>query len=226
MAASAWISFVIDEEHAPFDRGTIDLALLGARAGNIAGIVRVAEPTPAKLLAALDDGALGVLVPHVSSPEKARAMVAACRYRGGKRGFSNTNRAGGYGGTGMWDHVAAQDESVTTVAMIEDPEALDCLDAIMAVDGLDGIFIGRGDLTVALGSKGLDSPETMGATEKIIAAARKANKRICIMVASAAEADRFRAMGATAFIVSSDQGLMRQAAAKLVADFAALARPA
>lgn len=213
---------VIDEEHAPFDRGTIDLTLLAARASNIAGIVRVAEPTPAKLLAVLDDGALGVLVPHVSSPEKAREMVAACRYRGGKRGFSNTTRAGGYGASGIWEHASAQDEGIATIAMIEDPEALDDLDAILAVDGLDGVFIGRGDLTVALGTSGIDSPETMAATQKIADAARKAGKPVCIMAASATDAARFRAMGASAFIVSSDQGLMRQAAGKLVTDFAAL----
>src|SRR5260370_10923616 len=57
---------VIDEEHAPFARVTIDMALLAARAAGTAGIVRVAEPTPAKLLAVLDDGATGVLVPHVA----------------------------------------------------------------------------------------------------------------------------------------------------------------
>src|SRR5688572_14445356 len=80
---------VLDEEHAPFDRVTIDAALLAARAAGTAGIVRVAEPTAAKLLAVLDDGATGVLVPHVASVAKARDMVAACRYRGGRRGFSN-----------------------------------------------------------------------------------------------------------------------------------------
>ncbi|MGX8010079.1 aldolase/citrate lyase family protein [Mesorhizobium sp. ORM8.1] len=84
---------VIDEEHAPFDRVTVDNLLLAARAANTAAIVRVAEATPANLLAALDDGAAGVLVPHVSSVEKARDVVAACRYSG-KRGFSNSPRAG------------------------------------------------------------------------------------------------------------------------------------
>ena len=88
---------VIDEEHAPFDRVTIDMALLAARASQTAGIVRVAEPTPSKLLAVLDDGASGVLVPHVYSVEKAKEIVAACRYRGGKRGFSNSPRAGAMG---------------------------------------------------------------------------------------------------------------------------------
>jgi 2-keto-3-deoxy-L-rhamnonate aldolase RhmA len=91
---------VIDEEHGPFDRGSIDLALLGARAGGIAGLVRVSDT--GHLLAALDDGATGVLVPHVDSPQRAAEVVALCRYRGGRRGFSNTTRAGGYGGRGIW----------------------------------------------------------------------------------------------------------------------------
>ena len=197
---------VIDEEHAPFDRVTIDNALLAARAAGTAGIVRVAEPTPAKLLAVLDDGATGVLVPHVSSVAKARAIVSACRYRGGTRGFSNSPRAGGYGAVGMWPHAEAQDNSVTVIAMIEDAEALDVIDEIVAVDGLDGVFIGRGDLTVALGAESMDSRPVMEATEKIAAAAARAGKPVCVMVGSIADTERFRPLGATSFIVASDQG--------------------
>lgn len=213
---------VIDEEHAPFDRGTIDQTLLAARAAGTAGIVRVSDPTPSKLLGVLDDGAIGVLVPHVSSAERARAVVEACRYRGGKRGFSNSPRAGGYGELGVWQHVDHADATVTVIAMIEDPEALDDLDAILATPGLDGVFIGRGDLTVAFGASGIDAPEVIAAAEKIAAASKKAGKPVCMMVANAADATRFQAIGASAFIVSSDQGLMRQAAAKLVGDFANL----
>lgn len=213
---------VIDEEHAPFDRVTTDQALLGARAGGTAGIVRVAEASSSRLLAVLDDGAIGVLIPHVSSPEKARDAVAACRYRKGKRGFSNSPRAGDYGAIGMWPHVDKQDAEVTVIGMIEDPEALDCLDAIFQTEGLDGIFIGRGDLTVALGAKAIDAPEVMAAAEKIATTARKYKKAVCMMVASASEAEMFRKIGASAFIVSSDQGLMRQAAVKLTHDFSAL----
>jgi staphyloferrin B biosynthesis citrate synthase len=213
---------VIDEEHAPFDRVTIDMALLAARASGAAGIVRVAEPTPAKLLAVLDDGATGVLAPHVSSVAKARDIVAACRYRGGKRGFSNSPRAGGYGAVGIWDHVDASDSSITVIAMIEDPEALDDIDAIVAVEGLDGFFIGRGDLTVALGAKGLADPAVRSAAEKIIKAAARVAKPVCIMVAGAPEAQEWLKLGVSAFIVSSDQGFMRQAAAKTHSDFASL----
>jgi 2-keto-3-deoxy-L-rhamnonate aldolase RhmA len=210
---------VIDEEHAPFDRVTIDMGLLAARAVGTAGLVRVAEPTPSKLLAVLDDGAAGVLVPHVSSVEKARAIVSACRYRGGSRGFSNSPRAGGYGAAGMWQHVDAQDKSATVIAMIEDPEALDVIDDIVAVEGLDGVFVGRGDLSVAMGAESPNAPAVRAATERIASAAVAAGKPVCVMVGSIAETDGFHALGASAFIVSTDQGLMRQAAAKVVKDF-------
>jgi staphyloferrin B biosynthesis citrate synthase len=216
---------VIDEEHAPFDRVAIDMALLAARASGTAGIVRVADPTPSKLLAVLDDGATGVLVPHVASVAKAREVVAACRYRGGKRGFSNSPRAGGYGALGIWDHVDASDSSVTVIAMIEDPEALDDIDAIVGVEGLDGFFVGRGDLTVALGAKGLADPAVRSAAEKIIKAAATVAKPVCIMAAGAQEGQEWRELGVSAFIVSSDQGFMRQAAAKTHSDFAALRAP-
>jgi staphyloferrin B biosynthesis citrate synthase len=219
MGALGFDFVVIDEEHAPFDRVAIDAALLAARAAGTAGIVRVAEPTPAKLLSVLDDGAIGVLVPHVSSAAKARDIVAACRYRDGRRGFSASPRAGGYGALPMWEHVKQADATVTCIAMIEDPEALDEIDAIVAVEGLDGVFIGRGDLTVAFGAENSSAPEIRDACERIIAAAREAGKPVCVMVGSAAEAKGFRAMGANAFIVASDQAFMRQAAQKALADF-------
>lgn len=210
---------VIDEEHAPFDRVTIDAVLLAARATGIAGIVRVSEPTPSRLLAVLDDGAAGVLIPHVSSVAKAQEVAAACRYRGGKRGFSNSPRAGRYGGLSIWQHVDAADAEVSVIAMIEDPEALDTIEAIAAVDGIHGLFIGRGDLTVALGAPAMDAPEIYDAVKKIAAAARAAGKPVCMMVANADEAAFFAPLGATSFIISSDQGLMRQAASKVLADF-------
>lgn len=216
---------VIDEEHAPWDRVAIDHALLAARASGTAGIVRISEPTAARVLSVLDDGAAGILVPHVSSAAKAREIAAACRYRGGKRGFANTNRAGRYGGTGMWEHIDASDASVTFIAMIEDPEALDEIDEIFAVDGLDGVFIGRGDLTVAYGVENGAAPEVEQACERILAAAMKAGKPVAVLASGADEARRFQAMGATTFLIGSDQGFMRQSAAKALTDLTAIAPP-
>jgi len=106
--------------------------------------------------------------------------------------------------------------------MIEDPEALDAIDAIAAVDGIHGLFIGRGDLTVALGAKSSSDTPVKDAVTRIIAAAKKVTKPVCVMTATAAEAKEFAALGASAFIISSDQGKMRRAAAQTLADFKTL----
>jgi staphyloferrin B biosynthesis citrate synthase len=210
---------VIDEEHAPFDRVVTDVVVLAARASNLASIVRVSSDDATKILSCLDCGATGVLVPHVASVEKARAVAAVARYRGGRRGYSGSPRAGGYGATPMWQLVEEQDTSVCVIAMIEDPEALDNIDEIAAVDGIHGLFIGRGDLTVSLGVKSSADPKVQDAVKRIIAAAKKVSKPVCVMVASAAEAKGFADLGASAFIISSDQGQMRRAAAQSFAEF-------
>lgn len=211
---------VIDEEHAPISRETIDTMLCVARASNIAGIVRVASPDG--LLSALDCGAVGALVPHVASAAKAREIVSACRFRGGKRGYSGSVRAARYGGTPMWTAIDAADKATTVIAMIEDPEALDAIDAIVAVEGLDGVFIGRGDLTAAFGAPKNDAPPVQDAVERITAAARKVGKPVCVMVGNAAEAKPFRALGASVFIVATDQSFLRRAAAQAQTEFASL----
>jgi staphyloferrin B biosynthesis citrate synthase len=213
---------VIDEEHGPFDRLAIDHAILGARAAGTTPIVRVSEASGSRLLSVLDDGAIGVLVPHVASAEKAAGIVAACRYRGGARGISNTTRAGSFGRLGIWEHVDRADATVTVIAMIEDPEAVDDIESILAVDGLDAAFIGRGDLTVAYNVESQEAEPVRRATDRVISAAVAAGTSVCIMVGSAAEAAAFEERGVNAFIVSSDQGFLRQAAGKVIADFAAL----
>ena len=210
---------VIDEEHAPFDRAVTDIVVLAARASNLASIVRVSSGDPTRILSCLDCGATGALVPHVASVEKARAVAAAARYRGGRRGYSGSPRAGGYGATPMWQLVEEQDASVCVIAMIEDPEALDHIDEIAAVDGIHGLFVGRGDLTVSLGVKSSADPKVTNAVKRIIAAAKKVNKPVCVMVGGATEAKDFADLGASTFIISSDQGQMRRAAAQSFAEF-------
>lgn len=210
---------IIDQEHAPIDRTALDQMLLGCKASGLAGLVRV--PALGDVLNALDTGAAGVLVPHVHDVERARHFIAAARYSG-ERGFSNTNRAGGYGARSMAEHLTGQDRDTVTLAMIEDAAALTNIDAILAVDGLDGIFIGQGDLTVSMRAESPRSPEVREAVARILAAARQAWKPVCIMVADAAGAAAFEAAGANAFVVSNDQSLMRGAALSLVDDFKAL----
>jgi len=212
---------VIDQEHAPFDRVAIDTALLAARAAGLAALVRV--DSTASILSALDCGAAGVLVPHVASVTRAREAAAACRYRGGRRGYSGSPRHAGYGAAGMAKTVEAADAAVTVIAQIEDPEALDEIDAIAAVEGIDALFIGRGDLAVALGAASSDAPQVRSAVERIGKAARRAGKPVSVFVGGMAEASWLREQGASAFVVASDQSFMRKAAAQALTELRSLA---
>lgn len=210
---------VIDQEHAPLDRWQIDTMVLAARASNVAGIVRVGDPGDANILSVLDCGAAGILVPHVDSAAKARDIAAACRYRGGRRGFANTTRAGGFGEATFAGHIQAQDQRVVCTAMIEDLSALDHLDEIAAVEGIDAWFVGRGDLTAALGAPSMTSPETRKVVEPIMAAARKAGIPVIMLSPDRADAKAMAELGASAFMVSSDHGFLKQAARQALAEF-------
>ena len=217
LGAAGFDFVVIDEEHAPFNRETVDMPTLTARAAGCAPLVRV--PNAAGALQALDGGAEGVLIPHVSSAARAREAVEACFYGIGRRGYSPSGRAGRYGAVDRAGHVTEQDGTNALIAMIEDPEALEEIDAICATPGLSALFIGRGDLTAALGAPGLDAPEVVRAVDAILAAGARAGLPVMMNVAGPAAAARFAAQGASAFIIGSDQGFLRKAAGAALTDY-------
>lgn len=210
LAQEGYAFVVIDEEHAPFNPETTDRILGACRAAGIAGMVRVADT--GQILRVLDCGASGVLVPHVDSAERAREVAALARYRGGARGFSNTTRAGGWGLTGMAEHIAGQDAGVAVVAMIEDPRAIDCIDEIAAVEGIDAFFIGRGDLTVAYGAANASAPDVRRAVDAITASARRTGRTVFVLSGTAEDAVEMAGKGATGFLMATDHGFMRQGA--------------
>jgi 2-keto-3-deoxy-L-rhamnonate aldolase RhmA len=225
MGAVGFDFVVIDQEHAPFDRVTIDNLILAGRAAGIDVLVRVPGSEARDILPVLDCGAQGVLVPHVDSRAKALQVVAEARYQGGRRGFTNSSRAGRYGAAGFQEHVAAGDAQTAVLAMIEDVAALEMLPEIVAVPGLDAVFVGRGDLSIALGVDTPAAPAVVSATEKIAAAARAAGVALCAHVERVESPDVawLRSLGVTAFIVASDQGLMRRAAMQTLSAFRGLA---
>ena len=205
---------VVDAEHAPFSRSDIDILMLAARAAGVPSIVRVASADESHLQTALDCGAAGVLVPHVASSARLREVVQACRYQGGARGFSNSPRAGEYGARGFADHIANADASTAIIAMIEDPEAIDRLDDIFTVEGLTAAFIGRGDLSARLGASHVGDPAVGALVARITEAARRHGVPLIAHVGSGGDPDiaRLAEAGVSGFLVSSDQGLMRQGA--------------
>jgi 2-keto-3-deoxy-L-rhamnonate aldolase RhmA len=209
IAGLAGLDFVaLDAEHAPFSANALDVCLLACAAAKIPGIVRISDASPASVLQALDLGAAGVLVPHISSREQAEAVVAATRYRGGMRGFSNSPRAGRYGRTAMSEHRASSDESVAVIAQIEDPQAVDRADEIMSTPGIDAVLIGRADLAVAYGVDSIDTPVIENAVRNVLLAAGRSGIPCGVAVSTAAEVRGFIDMGVRFFVVGSDQSVL------------------
>lgn len=199
---------VFDMEHAAIDAGALDQMLISARAANVASIVRVHSANSSDILTALDLGANGILVPHIRTAEEASTIVAACRYQGGTRGFANTTRAGDYGLIGFKAHMNRQDDEIVCLAMIEDLEAIPAIGDILSVQGLDGIFIGRGDLTAALGGEVINHHATTQAVTAITDAATRQGMPIITICMDSADAVSMTKLGVTAVMIGSDQGFL------------------
>jgi staphyloferrin B biosynthesis citrate synthase len=204
---------MLDEEHAPWTRQTLETGFLGARAFGTAGLVRIARPDANSILSALDDGAIGVMVPHVASPEKARNIASWARYNGGTRG-SGVGRGGDYGGRPIETHYELSDATTTVIAMIEDREALEQIDAITAVEGIDAFFLGRGDLGLSLRNAAGPVPSVDEAVGIVAKSVLKSGKILCAVTANMAsdDAKKMIDLGVTALMVASDQGFMRTGA--------------
>ena len=211
---------VLDAEHAPFDRGSLDLCIAAARSCAMPVLVRPASGASEHLLQALDSGASGVIVPHVRSAAEAAAIVKACHYAPGGRGYAGTSRAAGYGGFGMarTRELAAH---VAIVAQIEDVEGVEAIDAIAVVPGIDALFIGRADLTIAYGADTMDDPQVVAAVARVLAAGVAAGRSVGMFLPRAGDAAAWQARGASFFLLASDHDFIRAGADALAASLRA-----
>ena len=205
-----------DAEHSPFDRRDIDSCLMAFRAEQKPALVRVASSSADQILNALDCGATGVVIPHVDSPEKALACATAARYGSVGRGYAGSTRSAGYGAAGIAENLSLNRSETTVIAQIEDLAALDHIEEISAQEGIDCLFIGMMDLTVALGAQAATDKVVIEAAEKICAAAQANNRKLGIFVPSIDSIEFWRDRGVTLFLMSSDHSFIKQGAKKLV----------
>ncbi|HWW63376.1 MAG TPA: aldolase/citrate lyase family protein [Sphingomonadaceae bacterium] len=211
---------MLDEEHAPWTRDQLGMGLLAARAFGTAGFVRISRPDAASILSMLDDGAIGVMVPHVTSAEKARDIASWARYRGGQRG-SGVGRGGNHGGRTIDEHYDLSDATTTVIAMIEDREAIDRIDEITAVEGIDAFFLGRGDLGLSLSNATGTAPTVNEAVKIIAESVLRNGKALCAVTPNLAsdDAKAMADLGVTGLMVGSDHGFMRSNAVAQLAHF-------
>ncbi|MEB5706419.1 2-dehydro-3-deoxyglucarate aldolase [Pantoea anthophila] len=217
LASFDWL--VLDGEHAPNDITTFVPQLMALKGSHSAPVVRPPCNEPVIIKRLLDIGFNNFLVPFVETEEEARRAVASTRYPpAGIRGVSVSHRSNMYGT--LPDYNQSINDNITVLVQIETRQAVDHIDAIAAVDGVDGIFVGPGDLSAALGYLGQPAhPEVLNVIKHIFDRARAAGKPAGILAPVEADARRYLEWGATFVAVGSDLGVFRSATQALCDKF-------
>jgi 4-hydroxy-2-oxoheptanedioate aldolase len=206
---------VLDLQHGPFYLDAAVPMLQAISATNAVPLARCSGNNFAEINKLLDAGAYGIICPMIETVDDAKRFVAACRYPPlGTRSFGPT-RGLLYGGA---DYFAHANTTILTYGMIETPQAMENLDAICAVEGLDGILIGPSDLSLALGAPPIPNHTAeplKGAIAKIYAAARKHGKMTAIFCAQPNFAVDMKKMGFDFIAPGNDAGQLKTYATQL-----------
>jgi len=204
VAAMGWDAVTIDAQHGLIGQSEVVAMLQAVSAQPVTPLVRVPWNSPGEIMKALDAGAYGVICPMVSNRAQAEAFVGACRYPpAGYRSFGPI-RASVVAGAGYAQEANGE---MLALAMIETREGLEKVDEIAATPGLDGIYIGPSDLSLALGGQpNQDSQEPMilAAFQTILDACKRAGIRAGVHTTSVAYAQQMIAMGFDLVTVGAD----------------------
>ncbi|MCB2054359.1 MAG: 2,4-dihydroxyhept-2-ene-1,7-dioic acid aldolase [Geminicoccaceae bacterium] len=173
MAHQGWDSLTVDCQHGLIDYQTAVGMLQAISTTDVVPLVRVPWLEPGILMKMLDAGAYGIICPMINTPEEAEKFVSCCSYPPrGQRSFGPI-RATIYAGA---DYPTKANDTVLKIAMVETQQAMDNLDGILSVEGLDGIYVGPADLANSMGKKpGFDPTDetVLGAIRTIVESARK-----------------------------------------------------
>jgi len=203
---------IVDAEHAPFDMSTLDSMALAARALGFPLLLRPHAEALSLISQGLDLGFIGIVQPHIYDRARAEALVADTHFKGGRRGFSPSTRAGEYGAMGHSPYLAAADKAVVTFAQIEDSAGVANIDDIASVEGIDCLFVGRADLAVSLNLPSAQDPGVAEATAKIAAAGKAKGRPLGIFTGDVNEIPVLRAQGFSIFVCGTDQSwLLKEA---------------
>jgi len=203
----------LDGQHGLWDTAAIVAAVSAVRLGGAAPVVRVPVGDFASVSRALDFGAEGIIAPMINTPEDARALAAYAKFPPvGERSWGphRTMMLGGI--SDMKVYLAEANALTVTLAMVETRTALANIDAIAATPGVDGLFLGPSDLSIALSDgRSIDplSKEVDGEIDRIVGAARKAGKIPGAYCHSADRAIALAKRGMRFIAVSSDMGFLR-----------------
>jgi len=212
-----WI--LLDCEHSPNDLENLLTQLQAAAPYPSHPVVRVPWNDMVTIKRVLDVGAQSLLIPYVSTAEEARAAVSYTRYPpAGVRGVAGTTRATRFGR--IKDYAKRAHEEICVLVQVETQGALDNIEAICAVDGVDGVFIGPADLHASLGYTGeIANPAVKPLIDEAIRRIRKKNKAPGILTPNEADAKHWLGCGALFVAVGADVGILARGAEALAAKF-------
>lgn len=221
IAGSGFDWLLIDMEHSPTEVDTLLSQLQAVAAYPTHPIVRLPSNDMVVVKRVLDVGVQTLLVPHVSTAEEARDVVSFTRYPpAGVRGVGGTTRATRFGR--IKEYAQRAHEELCVLPMVETLEGMENIEAICAVEGIDGVFIGPGDLSAAMGKPGdTSNPELLAAIEEGMRRIRRAGRAAGYMSTVEADVRRMVAAGALFCGVGMDASLLAKTADALSSKFKA-----
>lgn len=216
-SGAEWL--LIDGEHSPNDIRSIMAQLQVVAAFPCEGAVRLPSDDPNLIKQAMDVGARSLMIPNVRTADQARNIVTAMTYApGGFRGFSVGHRANAFGRIPNY-HAKAREQQLLAV-QIECETGVANAAEIAAVEGVDALFVGPGDLSTNMKSMGNpNAPHVQEAIASVRKAAAAAGKASGILAPVKADAERYLADGFTMVAVGSDLGLLARGSDALIASF-------
>lgn len=203
---------LVDGEHAPNDIRSIRDQLIALEASPTHAVVRLPIGETWMIKQVLDIGAQTILVPMVDSAEQAAELVRACRYppEGVRGAGSALARASAY--SAIPDHVATANPEICLLVQVESRAGIAALDDILAVDGVDGVFIGPADLAADMGHKGDSSiPEVQDVIRGALKRISESPKAAGILSTSDRATEAYRDAGAQFHAVGIDVVLLARA---------------
>lgn len=210
---------VIDMEHAPNDLSDVVAQLRAANGGTVPFAVRPPWNDFVMIKRLLDAGVQSLIIPFVQNADEARAAIAATRYPpDGIRGVAGGSRATGYGQ--VTDYFKNAHKELCVILQVETGAAVEQIEAIASVRGVDGIFIGPADLSASLGHLGdMGHEDVVKVMADALGAIKASGKAALTLSFNAEQAESYAQMGFDGVVVGSDQSLMMDAARDRVAAF-------
>lgn len=199
---------VLDMEHAPADMMEVIHMLQAVSSTKMVPVVRVPWNDAVTIKRVLDAGATTLMVPLVQNADEARQAVEATRYPPhGVRGVAGMTRAARFGATP--NYLQHANDNMGVIVQLETPQALQQIEAIAAVEGVDALFIGPADLSAAMGHLGqLTHPAVLEQMSRAVKRAKEAGKPIGTLGASPEVVAQYRAIGFDFVAISSDLSLL------------------